>query len=238
MINKDKKYILMFIFLFLGVVCTVQFKSIVNATKGKPSIAYEIENLKKEIESEKAIGEELKEAIDFNLKKKESFYKVFSSINDDGVINAQWEEAKLYAGLSDVKGDGIILTLNDALEKDPLFEGANLLHDRDIYTVINELKRGGAQAISINNERILSTTEIMCAGPTIRANRNRYAVPFEIKAIGDPKRLYSTFIESEIYTEMKWANKRVEIKKANDIKIPKYSGNIDNLIKGLEVVEH
>lgn len=235
--NKDIKYILMFIFIFLGVVSTVQFKSILNITKGKPSIAYEIERLKKDFESEKAAGNELKEAIDFNLKKQESLYETYSSNNDDGLVNAKWEEAKLYAGLSDVKGDGIIVTLNDAIEKDPLFEGANLLHDKDIYTVVNELKRGGAQAISINNERIISTTEIMCAGPTIRANRNRYAVPFEIKAIGDPKRLYATFIESEIYTEMKWANKRVEIKKANDIKIAKYSGNVDNLIKGLEVVD-
>lgn len=235
--NKDIKYILMFIFLFLGVVCTVQFKSILNATKGKPSIAYEIENLKKEIDSEKAAGNELKEAIDFNLKKKESLFATFSGSNDDGLVNAEWEKAKLYAGLSDVKGNGVILTLNDAIEKDPLLDGASLLHDKDIYTVVNELKRGGAQAISINNERIITTTEIMCAGPTIRANRNRYAVPFEIKAIGDPKRLYSTFIESEIYTEMKWANKRVEIKKANDIKIAKYSGNVDNLVKGLEVVD-
>ncbi len=235
--NKDKKYIFMFIFIFLGIISTVQFKSILNNTKDKPSIAYEIESLMKELEAEKATGKELKEAIDFSLKKKESIFKNFSDDNDDGELTTQWEEAKLYAGLTDVKGDGIILTLNDATEKNPIMAELSLLHDGDIDRVVNELKRGGAQAISINDERIISSTEITCAGPTIRVNRNRYAVPYEIKAIGDPKRMISIFEESEIYTILKWVNIRIDIKEAKGIKIPKYNGNVGNLINGLEVVD-
>lgn len=77
----------------------------------------------------------------------------------------------------------------------------------------------------------------MCAGPTIRVNKNRYAVPFEIKAIGDSKRLYYTFIESEIYSVLAYNNIRVDIKEATGIEIPKYNGNADNLVKGLEVVD-
>ncbi|OPZ84848.1 MAG: hypothetical protein BWY74_04078 [Firmicutes bacterium ADurb.Bin419] len=235
--RKDKKYIFMFIFIFLGVISTVQFKSILNNTKDKPSIAYEIENLMKELEAEKATGQELKEAIDFSMQKKESIFKTFSSDNDDGVLTAQWEEAKLYAGFTDVKGEGIIITLNDATEKNPIMAELSLLHDEDINRVVNELKRGGAQAISINDERVISATEITCAGPTIRVNRNRYAVPYVIKAIGDPKRMISIFKESEIYTILKWVDIRIDIKEAKEIKIPKYSGNIDNLINGLEVVD-
>ena len=235
--SKDKKYILMFIFIFLGLVSTVQFRSILHNTKAKPSIAYEIENLMKELDSENASGNELREEIDFNLKKKESILRTFSSGNDNGQLTDQWEQSKLYAGLTDVKGDGVILTLNDAAEKNPIQAEWSLLHDSDIYEVVNELKRGGAQAISVNNERIISTTEIVCAGPTIRVNRNRYAVPYEIRAIGDPKRLYSTFNESDILTALRWLDIRVEIKEAKDIQIPKYNGNVDNLVKGLEVVD-
>jgi len=237
MLRKDQKYILMFIFILLGVLTTVQFRSIWNNNKNKPSIAYEIENLKKELEAEIAAGNELREEIEFNTKKKESILKTFVSGNDDGQLMEQWETVKLYAGLTDVKGDGVIITLNDAEEKNPIQVDWSLLHDSDIYEVVNELKKGGAQAISINNERVISTTEIVCAGPTIRVNRNRYAVPYEIKAIGDPKRLYSTFIESPIYSVLKWLEIRIEIKEAKDIEIPKFNGNIDNLVKGVEVVE-
>lgn len=237
MLRKDQKYILMFIFILLGVLTTVQFRSILNSNKNKPSIAYEIENLKKELEAEIAAGNELREEIEFNTKKKESILKTFVSGNDDGQLMEQWETVKLYAGLTDVKGDGVIITLNDAEEKNPIQVDWSLLHDSDIYEVVNELKKGGAQAISINNERVISTTEIVCAGPTIRVNRNRYAVPYEIKAIGDPKRLYSTFIESPIYSVLKWLEIRIEIKEAKDIEIPKFNGNIDNLVKGVEVVE-
>ena len=237
MLSKDKKYVLMFIFVLLGILSTVQFRSILHSNKNKPSIAYEIESLKKELESEIAAGNELREEIEFNTKKKESLLKTFTAGEDDGQLIEQWELAKLNAGLTDVKGDGVIITLNDAEEKNPIDAEWSLLHDSDIYEVVNELKIGGAQAISINNERVISTTEVVCAGPTIRVNRNRYAVPFEIKAIGDPKRLYSTFTESAIYTTLKWLEIRIEIKEAKDIEIPKYNGNVDNLLKGLEVVE-
>jgi len=233
--GKDKKYILMFTFILIGLLTTVQFKSILNNTQQKTSIAYEIENLMKELDSEIAAGNELREEIDFNIKKYDSILKNSYGSNDNGQLVEQWEMAKLYAGLSGVKGDGVILTLNDAAEKNPIKTEWSLLHDSDIFKVVNELKRGGAQAISINNERVISTTEIVCAGPTIRVNRNRYAVPFEIKAIGDPKRLYSTFNESAILSSLKWLDIRVEIKEATDLEIPRYNGNVDKLIKGIEV---
>lgn len=234
--SKDKKYILMFIFILFGLLTTVQFRSILNNSKNKPSIAYEIDNLKKELDSEIAAGNKLREEIDFNTKKKESILKTFSSGNDNGQLTDQWETAKLYAGLTDVTGDGVVLTLNDATEKNPYKSSLSLLHSEDIYEVVNELKKGGSQAISLNNERVIPTTEVVCAGPTIRVNRNRYAVPFEIKAIGDPKRLYSTFYDSPIFASLSGFGIRVDIKEAKNLEIPRYNGNLDNLLKGLEVV--
>ena len=234
--GKDKKYILMFIFILFGLLTTVQFRSILKNSRNKPSLAYEIELIKKELDSEIAAGNELREEIEFNTKKKESILKTYSSGNNYGQLTDQWETAKLYAGLSDVTGDGVILTLNDATEKNPFSVSLSLLHSEDVFEIINELKKGGAQAISVNNERILPTSEVVCAGPTIRVNRNRYAVPFEIKAIGDPKRLYSTFYDSTIYTSLSWLGIRVDIKEAKNIVIPKYNGNIDNLLKGMEAV--
>ena len=61
-----------------------------------------------------------------------------------------------------------------------------MLHDSDLLVLINELRAAGAEALSINGERILATSEIRCAGPTVSVNNNRYSAPFVVKAIGDP----------------------------------------------------
>ena len=66
------------------------------------------------------------------------------------------------------------------------------MHDYSLYEVLNEIKAEPA-AIAVNNERLISTTEIICAGPTTRINRNRYAVPYEIKVIGDSKNIREAF---------------------------------------------
>ena len=55
---------------------------------------------------------------------------------------------------------------------------------QDLLYIINDLKRGGAEAISINEQRIISTSEIRCVGNTILVNTTRLAPPYHIKVIG------------------------------------------------------
>ena len=55
--------------------------------------------------------------------------------------------------------------------------------------VINELWAAGAEAISINEQRLVVGSEIRCAGPTISVNNSKYTPPYEIRAIRDPKTL-------------------------------------------------
>jgi len=59
----------------------------------------------------------------------------------------------------------------------------------DLLKLVNELNAAGAEAIAINDERIIATTEIRNAGNYIVINTNRYSAPFEIKAIGNPDTL-------------------------------------------------
>lgn len=101
------------------------------------------------------------------------------------------------------------------------------------------MKKAGAQAISIKGERVVSTSEVVCAGPTILINGNRYAVPYEICAIGDPDLLYDSLMRSERVALMIEDKIRVEIKKSKDIWVPRFSNidNIDKYISGLEAVK-
>ena len=102
-------------------------------------------------------------------------------------------EAQLLAGLTPVQGPGIIVTLNDSQKLAPHipagFAPPNLIHDTDIAAVVNELKAAGAEAISVNGQRLVATSAIRCVGPTIFINYTPQAPPFVIKAIGDSKAL-------------------------------------------------
>ena len=100
-------------------------------------------------------------------------------------------DLKMGAGVVPAEGPGVTITIDDSKTKSKAGENPNLylIHDDDLLKVINELKAAGAEAISINEQRLIATSEIRCAGPTLSVNNIRSAPPYEIKAIGDAKNL-------------------------------------------------
>ncbi len=151
-----------------------------------------------------------------------------STSNDNTAVEKQ-EELKRYnrlIGLTDVAGDGIILTVSDSSTESSLMDINNLIvHDSDLRNLVNELANAGAEAISINGERIVSTTCITCAGNVIQINGNRVGSPFEIRAIGNPESLYGAITRPGGYTSMLESREiQVQSTKSTNIQIPKYSG--------------
>lgn len=135
-------------------------------------------------------------------------------------------------GTTDVTGDGIIIILQDTLVS---ANNTNLnipienylVHDSDLKTLINELWNAGAEAISINGERITFKTSIVCDGNTIRINGETTGSPFEIKAIGTG--LYGAIARPGGYYEfMGQTGVTTSIKTQNNIKITKYNGVISS----------
>ena len=94
-------------------------------------------------------------------------------------------------GLSEVTGNGLIITINDNqdISLNSWFADPNLLvvHDADLISVVNELKNAGAEAISINEQRLVTTSAIECDGNIIKVNGEKIGAPFTIKAIGLPE---------------------------------------------------
>lgn len=134
-------------------------------------------------------------------------------------------------GLSEVTGHGLIITVDDndkiALN-DWIFDPNWLIvHDTDLINIINELKNAGAEAISINDQRIVTTSAIECDGNVIKINGVKLGAPFEIKAIGFPETLinidrFGGYIQ--ILRETRKLKVSVEKSDKEKIIIPKYTG--------------
>lgn len=143
--------------------------------------------------------------------------------NDDVslLLNDELNEAYMYAGLSDVYGQGITITLSDN-------EFRNI-DEIDLILLVNELRAAGAEAISINSERVLYRTEIVGVGyKYILVNGTRIQGPYVVKAIGDKKYLESSIsIKNGYIDEMKADNKSIEYTVEDNIVIPKYSASLD-----------
>ena len=121
-----------------------------------------------------------------------------------------------------MSGEGIIVTLADGQKSD------SLVHDSDVLTVVNELKAAGAEAICINNQRIISTSAIRCVGPVIQVNYQKVAAPFEIKAIGNAQYLESALtIKNGISDVMRNLGVGINITRHDKVDIPKYEGSLN-----------
>jgi len=107
------------------------------------------------------------------------------------VLNQDLQELKLFAGLTDVEGPGITVTLHDSTRQLPPGEPDTdkIIHDVDVLRVVNELWASGAEAIAINGKRLSIGSSIRCVGPTVLIDDAKVASPIVIRAIGDANTL-------------------------------------------------
>ena len=107
-----------------------------------------------------------------------------------------FDETKAFAGTLPVRGPGVIVILKDSPKVNSSLVSQErlsdyIVHDRDVREVVNELFAAGAEAVSVNGQRLVGNSSIRCVGPVVRVNSTPIAVPFVIKAIGDPDALES-----------------------------------------------
>ena len=132
-------------------------------------------------------------------------------------------------GLTDVSGKGVTITLKDNPTSDKVLNvSLYLVHDEDLKQVVYELKNAGAEAISINDQRIINTTAITCDGNVVQINGEKLSSPFIIQAIGSPENLLGAYQRPGGYIEkLNDTGIPTDIKKSNNITIPKYNGVIN-----------
>ena len=153
-----------------------------------------------------------------------------SSNSELAILEESIKEKNLALGLTEVTGTGIKIVLNDgnaATITNPFISVSDLLvHDGDLINVVNELFNSGAEAVSVNGQRIVSTTSIECDGNVIKVNGTKIGAPFEITAIGYPEQLAGIGRPGGTIELLESRGVIVILNKQNSVTIPKYSGTI------------
>jgi uncharacterized protein YlxW (UPF0749 family) len=100
-------------------------------------------------------------------------------------------------GTAAVRGPGVAVTLDDAEPGDPALTDDPALGrvlDRDLQLVVNGLWAAGAEAVSVNDQRLTSLSAIRAAGEAILVDYRPLARPYVVQAIGDPDSLAARFV--------------------------------------------
>ncbi|MCM0650409.1 DUF881 domain-containing protein [Clostridium swellfunianum] len=168
-------------------------------------------------------------------------YNKEGSNNVVGEIQNELDRNKMLLGQMDVEGQGIVITLKDLSndlfynEDDPdiLFK---IVHNYDITYIINDLRNAGAEAIAVNGQRIVESSEVICDGPLLNINGVKIASPFYISAIGNKDGLRQFMLADEHYLkEMINRGINVEVKESENIKIQGYYHELNrNFIKSVK----
>ena len=149
-------------------------------------------------------------------------------------LGPELREQTTYAGLEPVSGPALTVTLTDA----PASVAANgldpdllVVHQQDIQAVVNALWSGGAEAMSIQNQRVIATTGVKCVGNTVVLHGVPYAPPYAISAIGDPVQLRAALDSSEpvqIYQQYVAAyDLGYQVRQDAELQLPGYDGSLD-----------
>lgn len=165
----------------------------------------------------------------------------YNELDEEEIIEAlnnDIEKVRVYSGLTDVTGPGVIVIINDSKVIVENREASSLIvHDFDIQNIITDLKNSGAEAISVNGERVVvGKSKIKCAGPTIQINDKVVGQPFIIKAIGD-----KYFLEAAVNSPSGYGSVLrewdifIEVNTSVNVRIQKYDGELGfNYLKDYE----
>lgn len=210
------------VILILTAVIFLQFKTI-NQTDitsienmREDELRTEISNFKQKIEEVKNQLEET------NQKITEYETAITSNQQASDLLKQELEQQNNILGKNDVKGSGVVVTLTDTR--------AQKITSEDLRSLLNELKIAGAEAISVNGQRIVYDSYIVDIETTfISVNGVRIVSPYEVKAIGNPTYLESGLSKKQYgYIDTKLEEgKDVTLTREDNIVINKYTGDLN-----------
>ena len=160
----------------------------------------------------------------------------------DAVLD-QVDQLAPAVGLTEVRGPGYTVILDDADPPDPIPEGLTgddyIVHQQDVQGVVNALWRGGASGVTVMGQRLISTSAVRCVGNTVILHGRVYSPPFVIEGVGDIATLRRALDEDDAVRFFRaWAKEvgmRYEATASRELVLPAYTGPL--ITKHAQVAE-
>ena len=205
--------------LFIG------FALALTPAKGGEVATNENQTLSQLLDENRTLGDQVSQ-----LQEKLDEYEKTSAASD--TVAAELAEelaaARMEAGLVPLTGPGIRIELDARYVSDA--EGSRqavrALSDSELLRIINELNASGAEAIAINGDRIVATSEIRTAGSYININRRATNVPYTIEAVGNPETLSASLMLLGGIKDTFEPFYELKITQVDGLEIPAYSGTL------------
>jgi len=201
-----------------GLIIALQFRASTGAEQAVP--VDRIEELTMEKKAvERDLDQLMEEYVDLKLKLEEASK---SSTAATEALESELFKNKLYGGLIAVQGPGIEVLLDNT-------PGSYYnIRDDDLLRVINDLRGAGAEAIAINDQRIIATTEVRLAGNHINVNLVRLSPPYKVVAIGPASNLRSSLeLRGGLKEILNDRGISVTIETKENVVVPAYTGNLN-----------
>ncbi len=156
-----------------------------------------------------------------------------------GDLQRRVAELRGAAGFEPVKGPAVTVVLSDApkdeidraVESGEVTADELVVHQQDIQAVVNAMWAGGAEAMTLQGQRVISTTGIKCVGNTVVLHGVPYAPPYEITAIGDIDALRTSLASSDYIdgykTYVEAHNLGYEVTESDEVSMPAYEGSTE-----------
>lgn len=183
--------------------------------------------LRTELSSWKAKYEEINEKYEETENMISQYQTKKESNNETSeLLNKELSSIEKALGKTDVQGEGITITLNNAADTD------TLINADDLLIIVNQLRNAGAEAISINDQRIVNMSDIVNININdydffIKVNGERILAPYIIKAIGNQSYLEGALLgNGGKLDELEKLGQQVSLQKDKKLQIEKYNGEI------------
>lgn len=226
-ITKNAGYIctMGILFLVLGIIISTQTKRHIIAEKSMLPVERQLNSLVVLLKETQSKKENLEKQLS-KLRRQARGLSQQSTAH--GLTGEQYKTLYQIAGLTPIKGEGIEIKLEDKssnndIKNPDLFNNDGLVHSDDLLKIVNELKGAGAKAVAINNQRLVTISEIATAGSNILVNQTKLNPPYIIKAVGPADTMISALkMRGGILEYLEVFGIKVSLEKKSEIKLPAY----------------
>ncbi|TEB17990.1 hypothetical protein Psfp_00113 [Pelotomaculum sp. FP] len=216
-LNKTTYLSISMVALFVGLMIAMQFRTNSSVEQAVPiDRVQELTIEKKQVERD--LNQLKEESVDLQIKLAEAGK---SHTAATGALESELFKNKLYGGLVPVEGQGVEVLLDNQ-------EGSFYnIKDDDLLKVLNDLRGAGAEAIAVNDQRILATSEVRLAGSHINVNLTRLSPPYKVVAIGPSGTLKSSLeIRGGLTEYLSDLGVSVTVQSKDRVLVPAYTGSL------------